>query len=216
MTPGREYLRRAARCYLQAGLLDEACRCFERLPDARQAALLHERQRRWAQAAAWYERVPAWKEAARNHERCEQYEAAAQCWLQAGERLLAAWTLADRASRISRVRELLSGFEPAGSVQALELRLIRARCLAGEEERPVAARCLRDVVAGLADLDESAARQRPVDWAVRVAEALRRPDLAALTYATAVQVGISGSSERWTAWARDTLGDVTGIPMPVV
>jgi tetratricopeptide (TPR) repeat protein len=214
MTRHQDYWRRAADGYRRAGLLDDACRCFEQLEDARQAALLHERRGRWARAAAWYERIPAWEDAARCHTWDGQGEAAARCWSRAGDRLRAGWALAEQARRFAQARDLLREFTPVEAGEALGLELVLARCQAGMGGHHAAASGLRNVIQQFARVETVADQQRLETWAVRLADVLQRPDLAALVYAAALQAGIPGAVERWARWAQGTLGDTTGVPTP--
>ena len=213
MNTRAQLLNRAANCYLGAELLDEACRCFEQLGDAARAARLHERQARWEQAARRYERARVWADAARCYQRCNLPLEAAECLLKAGERLEAAWVLADQAQRFQRARLVIQGLMTSSLAEALALELVVARCEAGNGKPKRAAVGLRAVVMRLNELGSGPERQRVESWAFAVAERLQRPDLTASLHAAAVVAGTPGAERRWEAWALETLGDATGIPL---
>jgi hypothetical protein len=238
-----ELLHRAARCYLAAGLADDACRCFEGAGDAVAAARLHEQQQRWEPAATGYAAAGAWADAARCWLRCARPAAAADCLVKAGDPLRAAWVFADQAGLHGRARSLLAQVADESAGAQLGAELVRARCEAGTGAHDPAARRLRHVLDRLREPPAAPARpatagaeeegrraaaardgpRRPavvgvhtgelIDWALAVAEALRRPDLGVLTHAAATAVGMPGAEQRWERWALATLGDAAGVPV---
>jgi hypothetical protein len=207
-----ELLHRAANCYLCADRVDDACRCFEQLGDDARAARLHERQGRWLQAARGYERAGIWTDAARCYEHCQLPGEAAECSLKAGDRLQAAWLLAQQAGRWQRARWLVQELTPVAPAEMLALELVLARCEVAGGHPQAAATRLRQVIRRLGELS-GLDRQRVESWAFAVAECLHRPDLTASLHAVAVTAGTPGAERRWESWALATLGDATGIPL---
>lgn len=212
MSEAASLLEKARQCYLAAGWLDDACRLSEQLGDHARAGQLHERQERWEAAAEAYVRAGLWREAARCFERCGRTRDAAECLLKAGEPLAASWLLAETAHRFAHAREIAEQIVPTSPPEELLRTLVVARCEAGTGEHPAAARRLRRAMADLGRLEGALERRRVEDWAVAVAQSLRRPDLTALVYAAAFAAGNVGAAERWEIWARQSLGDASGVP----
>jgi hypothetical protein len=235
-------LHRAARCYRAAGLADDACRCFEQAGDPVTAARLHEQQQRWEQAANGYTAGGAWAEAARCWLRCHRPAEAADCLGKAGDPLRAAWVLADQARLYRRARSLLRQVADETGTTQLGVALVRARCDAGTGAHESAARGLRHVLDRLRQPASQPSRpstggaeepgrpaaapagpRRPAvvgvhaveltEWALAVAEALHRPDLAVLTHAAATAAGLPNAEQNWEQWAVAILGDATGVPV---
>lgn len=205
---------RAARCYRQVELLDDACRCFEQAGAHASAADLHERQQRWAQAALGYAAARRWSAAASCHLRAGQAEAAAECWLQADEPLQAAWALAEHAHRFERASALVLPLAPSSPGEEVLRTLVLARCESGRATtRRSAARHLRSAAGSLSRLGPGPMRERALEWAQAVARSLARPDLAAALHAAAVGCSALHARERWEAWATAALGDATGVPL---
>jgi tetratricopeptide (TPR) repeat protein len=214
-TPASELLDRAANCYARAGLLDDACRVLHLLGNDRHAALYYEQLARWQEAADCYVRGGDWPHAAECYLRCDQTEEAAKCLLKAGQILEAAWLFADRVRKFGRAKRLLSEFHPQSDSDKLALELIRARCDASNGAPERAVKRLRIVLAGMHHPTRTLDSKRIYDWAVIIAETLRRPDLIASIHAKAAGLNLPEAYERWEIWAEKTLGDATGVPQRV-
>lgn len=220
---------RAARCYARAGWWEDACRVYERAGDVA-AAPLHERAQRFERAARAYEHASDWSNAVRCHLLAGDPGSAARCLIEAGKPLAAAWTLVDRLRSPAAARLVLVGVDPRSEEARAAVDLIRARCdalagpssggRAGEEgaarlDGPGAARHLRRALESLRRLDgPDDAHRSLIDWALVIAREIGRPDLAASAHAAAVALGLDGAADRWASWARTTLGDTTGFPVP--
>ncbi|HLX10923.1 MAG TPA: hypothetical protein VKY89_23945 [Thermoanaerobaculia bacterium] len=205
-------LEKARQCYLAAGWLVDACRLSENLGDHARAAQLNERLGRVEAAAEAYARAGLWRDAARCFESCGRPREAAECLVESGEFLAASWLLADRAHRFAHAREVAARLEPASPAEALLRDLVVARCEQGGGEPAAAARRLRQAAAGLGRIEGVQERLRAEQWALAVGQSLRRPDLVAMVYAAAYTAGNPGAEERWEIWARDALGDASGVP----
>ena len=77
-------LQRAARCYADAGWMEDASRLLDEMGDLNQAALHYEEQEMWEQAADRYWRAAQWRSAARCYLQVNRWGAAADCWLEEG------------------------------------------------------------------------------------------------------------------------------------
>lgn len=208
-------LQRAAQCYARAGWTPEAGRAFERMGDHARAASCHEQMGHWDEAARAYSRASEWESAARCWLRGDRPEDAAECLHKAGQTIEAAWLLADRAGRFGQASDLVGEGLPDEPLDRVAVELIRARCDAGQRPHHArGARRLRDVIAQLAGLTDSR-RARLFERAFAVAEALGRPDLAALLHATAVSSRLPGATAHWDRWAEDRLGSPVGIDGPL-
>lgn len=203
-------LKKAAICYVTAGWDEDACRLFEHLNIPTRAAYHHERLGRWEQAANCYARVGRWSNAARCYLNCNRPVEAAACLLRDGQSLLAAWYLADLAHQFIRARSIVSTFRVTSPADECALNLIVARCLSGTGAPAEAARRLRSV---LEWLSQGPAKPDLIEWALSVAQALRRPDMTALVYAAAVNSGALGAGEKWQRWAAETLGTEFILPL---
>jgi tetratricopeptide (TPR) repeat protein len=213
MTDRAGLLNRAANCYFSAGYIDDACRCFEQSGNVTQAARLHEQQGRQEEAARLYHAARAWTDAARCYQNCDQTETAADCLEQAGDRLGAAWLLADRMRYQERVRVLLAGIDTVATTAVPGCELVAARCELAAGYALAAAAHLHRAIAALGARPLNPDRPRLESWAFTLAESLRRPDLIATLHAAAVLAGTQGAERRWERWALATLGDATGIPL---
>jgi hypothetical protein len=208
-------LLRAAECYLGAGLRDDACRCLEQAGDFAGAARQYESLGRPEQAAAAYQHGRLWHEAARCFLACGRPLDAAQSLENAGVPLQAAWVLAEVAQRYDRARALAHTAAPETPAQILEHRLVLARCEAGNGHRRRAADLLAGEMRTLASLgpDSDPDPERLLDWALGVATALDRADLASDLFALARQSGtFSDLERRWETWAMARLGMAAGVP----
>jgi tetratricopeptide (TPR) repeat protein len=220
----------AARCYVRAGWWEDACRAYDRADDVA-AGPLHERAERFERAASAYERAADLSEAARCYLRAGDPGSAVRCLVEAGRPIAAAWILADRLQSPVAALLILAAAEPRSPEDRAAVDLIRARCDAlgrsspdrrgpGEDAAPpghpaAAPRLLRralETLRGLAGPDDT--RRALIDRALSIAEQIGRPDLAALAHAAAVTLGVDGAADRWTAWARQSLGDTWGFPIP--
>lgn len=210
MTERQELLEAAARCYLRAGEQDGACRCFELCAAWAEAATLHEAQGRVRQAAARYEQAGRWLDAARCHHAAGDAEGEARCLAGGGEKLRAAWVLAHVLGRARAAEELIA--DTTASL-AGETDILLARCDVLRGERGRAAKRLRTALVWVERQAVGPARQRLLDWALAVAEALRRPDLGALVLAASA--GDAGAEAQWDAWAERTFGEAVAPPMPL-
>ncbi len=209
-----DLLLRAAHCYVRAGWADDAGRCFQGAGHPLAAARLYEQRRQWAPAARAYAEAAEWQGAGRCYLRAGEPGPAADCLLKAGQKLEAAWILAAELHQFRRAHELAraSGAADSDRDEALARELVLARCEAGLDQSRDAARRLRgllDELPGLLPMIGQRAERR----ALAVAGSLGRPDLQALILAAASRAGIPGAFERWQAWAVDTLGDASGLPI---
>jgi hypothetical protein len=208
-----ELLTQASRCYLAAGLPDDACRCLELLGNHQAAARLHEQGGRWEHAVANYMQAQDWQGAARCYLSLDRPDLAGDALVKAGDFLHAAWILAEHARLFERARNVLSGFATEVETQRLAAELVLARCEAGRGASAEASRRLARVALRLRELRPGPDRSRVEEWALAVGEALTRWDLIAQIHAAAVTAGVPGAVGRWEAWALKTLNDTTGIPV---
>lgn len=204
----RGLLERAAGCYLRAGLPSEAARCLREAGAYQRAAELR------------FE-LGEFREAAEDYARGRMTE-------------LAAWTLVHHAGESRAARVLIDPTFPRDDLAADEqwvldiypgrprwtpppprqrrIRLVLARCDIADG-RPD-----RDALAALAEVARVLAHPAmPHDplveqWAVTVAEAMRRYDQAALLFAAAVRGGHAGAARRWTDWAARVLRAEITLP----
>jgi hypothetical protein len=208
-----DLLARAASCYVRAGWKHEAVRCFEQTGQQAEAARLYEDLELWPAAASAYVLAGVWSSAARCFLRADDAASAAKYLLQADELLEAGWVLAERLHRFRRARAVV---EPVATTHASDeaaRQLVLARCDAGDGQSKPAAKRLGQVIRGFGKLDPGPGRGRVEEWTVAVAASLGRADLVSRLYAVASGAEIPGAVERWEAWAVETLGDATGIPM---
>nr|VFK60933.1 MAG: hypothetical protein BECKTUN1418D_GA0071000_11395 [Candidatus Kentron sp. TUN] len=135
----KQLLSRAAHCYREAGLDDDACRCLEGADNYYAAATLHEQAERWESAARCFEKTEQWPRAARCYFLARRPMDSARCHLADDNPLTAAWILAHHAHRFEHARAILTEFTPAGYWQELTLMLAEARCTLPQQ--PVRAEC---------------------------------------------------------------------------
>lgn len=207
-------LARAAHCYERAGWLDDASRCYTALDDHTAVARLHEAAQRWEAAAGAHGRADAWRDAARCYLRAERPGDAAESLLAAGETLEGCWLLASRLQAFGRAQAAAEALAPGSPEQALARQLVIARCRAARGAKADAAAQVRTAAEALQGLAPGRGRQRVANWALDVADALERPDLAALIHAAAHRAALPHAAARWEGWAVDTLGEAAGIPLP--
>src|SRR4051794_24695323 len=112
MRGASDLLRSASRCYRAAGWDDDACRCLERAGDHPGAARLHEHAGRWGQAAEHHVAARDWTGAARCYLRLGRPDLAGDAFVEADDRLSAAWAFADGAHLFERARAVVAGFTP--------------------------------------------------------------------------------------------------------
>ena len=155
MSDRQQLLRKASQCYLNAGLVDDACRCFEILKDYIRAARLHEQQKRWKEAAQAYSQVQAWLDAARCYEFGNQLVDAADCYLNANEQLKAAWILAEHAHYFKRAHNIAHAINPDTLAESLLREIILARCDVGFDNNNQAAEYLNRVINQLNQLEST-------------------------------------------------------------
>ena len=206
-----ELLRKAARCYAQADWPDDACRLFLRLHDDQSAGPYLEQLGRHSQAAGCYERLGNWSGAARCHLRTGAYDRAADALYRAGDRIRAAWIWAHHANRHTHAETVLDEVASEPDPDNVSIDLVRSRCHAAAGRQREGARLLQTL---LGTLVEDVRLARHFDWLLEVAEALARPDLLALAYASAHRAGLPDAQKRWRDWAERTLGDIAGVPLP--
>ena len=214
MSNRTELLGRAARCYQSAGAgwMDDACRCFEAVQDFASAARLHELAGRWLRAAECFVRASLWPNAARAYLEAGEPGEAADALLRGGEKGEAAWILADQCRLFTRARSISRELPDAPPAHLAERDLIVARCDIGLNRTDAAARALRSALRHLDTVGAAFGRERLDTWALRVADLLRRPDLAALVHAASTRAGTHMAAEHWREWADGVLGDATGVP----
>lgn len=202
-------LQMAARCYANAGWVEDASRLLEEIGDLSQAALYYEQQNLWEKAAACYCQVEQWQPAARCYSQAENWSAAADCWLEAGDLPRAAWLYADRAHDYSRSEALLQDYSPTSTTERLRIDLVRVRCQIGQSQEEAGVQRLQAV---LREISSTGAILELTTWAGTIAEFLDRPDLRATTHALAVTAGLPHAQSQWEQWATSRLGDATGVP----
>jgi tetratricopeptide (TPR) repeat protein len=209
-TAAGELLRKAARCYARAEWLGDASRLFLLLHDDQSAAPFLEQEGRNREAAACYARSGNWGAAARCHLRTGDYDHAAEALYHAGERLRAAWIWAHQANRPTRAERVLNEMAAEPNPDDAVIELVRCRCDAAAGRRREGARRFRPLLPGLL---QPGHLPRHLDWMLEVAQALARPDLAALVYSAANRAGVPDACRRWRGWAEQALGDIAGIPV---
>ncbi|MEU4536130.1 hypothetical protein AB0G15_14820 [Streptosporangium sp. NPDC023825] len=177
---------KAADCFRRAGLTLDAARCY-RLAGA------------YRRAGEQYAAIGEYREAALDYERSNQAD-------------LAAWLLAHRAGDPAAARALIARNTSREAGLTLHQRLALARCAIvdgapAETIPPV----IGDVCAELSDQDALYDRFLE-EWAVALAEHLRRYDQVALVYAASVRGRRHGAETRWAQWALRVLGTELIIP----
>ncbi len=203
-----QLLQKAAQCYVKAGWLTEACRVWVQIGDYQQAAQSYEQQENWAEAAQCYRQAQNWNKAANCYLKEGEAEIAAECLLSGGETLKAAWIWISQLKQMYRTREALSNFEAETEREEIEIELITAHCEASTGKKRESAKRLREQLEPLLNNPQPDL----YEWAITIAEVLKRPDLIALIHATAVRAKLPNAVEQWETWALDKLGDATGIP----
>jgi tetratricopeptide (TPR) repeat protein len=214
MSNRSELLERAARCYHSAGAgwMDDAVRCYEAVQDFASAARLHEQAGRWLRAAECFVRASLWPSAGHAYLEAGEPGEAADALLRGGEKGEAAWILADQCRLFTRARSVAREL-PDSPATLAERDLILARCEIGLNRPDAAARTLRGALRHLEAVGAIFGRERLDIRALRIADLLRRPDLAALIHAASARAGTHLAAEHWREWADGELGDAAGVPL---
>lgn len=200
-TTREELLRRAARCYLTANLMDDATRLFLETGDGHAAGLCLERLGRYEEAARTYRRIPEWDHAARCFLRAGLPAEAGEALVMAEDHLQAGWVLAHLAQHYVRATALATAFVPNSEAERLGREVVLARCEAGTQHPVEAAVRLGHVAAAMSQIHSiDPVRNYVWNWCFDLAEVLRRPDLTAGIHAAAVTAGVAGAEERWQEW----------------
>jgi len=181
-TERRMLLEKAARCYEKEGWVEEAGRVWEEIEN--------------------------YGAAARNYAQGENWEKAAQCYEKGEEIMKAAWIRADKLKQKYQSLEIMEKIEVKNPKEELEREIIRGRCQSTRKKRREVAKSVRKVI----EYRPKAGEKHLYEWGQKLAQIIRRPDLRALLYGTAVREGIEGSIEEWEKWAKEELGEATGIP----
>ncbi|MCG8425666.1 MAG: soluble NSF attachment family protein, partial [Proteobacteria bacterium] len=148
----KELWRSAGRCYARARRYEDAGRCYREAGDA-------------SKAAEYYERAG-------------MYEAAAEQYQEAGQIARASWMYGHYLRRYESGRRALGqGHESRGVLEREQWRLARARCEAGMGHKTRAVRAVLDALQR-AKMLPAWERCKLREWAVGVAEGVKRPDLA--------------------------------------
>lgn len=202
------YPARAAVCLDAAGLPGPAARLFEQAGDLLAAARGH---RRAGQAG----------DAERCYLALGQPEEAAVCAEEADDLLRAAFILAAAASRGAHARwlatEALARQRPVETAAQRTARQLQARAVialcdaraqGGTEPLAAALLAIEDALPGLPN-----GERLPCEtFAVTLADAAGRHDLAARVLAASHRAGTPGAAGRWHAWAARVLRGTTGLP----
>jgi len=214
----RDLLVRAGECYAADGAVDEAADCYAAAGDHVRAGELLRDVGRWETAGRHYQAAGQWRPAAECFHRAGLAEEAAACWAASGDRVRAAWELvlseAPRRVRpevLRRVREL-AGTSPGHPGEALAHRIVRALATADPAE---SRRAAAELLAGLPDRWGGLSAGERADlgvWAVRTADLIGRPDLAAAVFASAYRTEGPAVLPPWREWCVAALGDATGVP----
>lgn len=208
-----ELLKRAAECYSRAQLLADAARLHEHLGNITEAASCREQLKQWEPAARLYAQAGNWPLAARCFLSANLPRQAADAWLQAGDHLQAAWLLADEANEFPRARSIVEGASGRAQADSVSVDIVLARCEAAHSPDN-AARTLKSVLTRLSAAAPDVRPTRVFEWAVRTAERIRRPDLAASFHAAAHAAHVFGAEEKWHSWSVERLGRPLQIPQP--
>ncbi|MGW4942362.1 hypothetical protein ACWEOZ_12340 [Actinoplanes sp. NPDC004185] len=220
MTAGRrELLIRAGDCYALAAAPDDAAECYVAAGAHLKAGEQLRSAGRWTAAAEQFRAARRWRSAAECYRAAGARKDAVTCWITAGDGLRAGWELVTSAAprraaaiTLHRVRDLAGGTEPQSPADRLSIALLRALA---EPDPDVSRSATATVLADLPGrLTGPAVTGGPdlLSWAVRAADLIERPDLAATLLAAAYEARVPGAADRWRAWAVDALGDATGIP----
>lgn len=213
MSDRQVLFRRAADCYLRAGLRDDACRCLEEAGEFAAAGREYEALRRPEQAAGAYQRGRLWREAARCLLAAGRPLDAARAFESAGELLAAAWVLADTVGRYDHARAVAVGVATATPAESIERALVMARCEAGNGNRRHAAELLATAMGEFARLAPGVDYERLFDRALTIGGHLERADLAIALFALARKAGaLCDLERRWEAWAVAQWGAAHGVP----
>lgn len=212
MSERARLLRKASQCYLNEGLVQDACRCLEAMDDYIKAGKLYEQEGEWLNAARAFEKAAVWSEAARCYQQVEAYENAARCFVQAGDTLQAAWFYAGFVHQFKHARRILQEYPVDTLGEQLLVNSILARCESGEGNIAKASQYLDEIIRRFGEVEAMAERGRLETWSLAAAESLHRPDLCAALFAAAYRAGVPMAEQRWEAWALRALGDANGIP----
>ena len=203
-----QLLKKAAQCYVKEGWLAEACRVWIQIEEYQQAAQIYEEQSQWAAAANCYRQAQNWRKAAECYLKEGEAETAAECLLSGGETLKAAWLWVSQLKQVYRTKEILSSLVVQTTTEEIERELIIAHCEASTGKKQESAQRLKQQLEPLLN------HRQPhlYEWALTIAEVIKRPDITALIHATGVRANLPNASSQWEKWARAKLGDVTGVP----
>ncbi|MBG0562556.1 hypothetical protein [Actinoplanes aureus] len=185
-----------------------------------QAAQCYEQAGQYGNAGRCYANAGNFSLAARAYRADGNLRAAARMENEAGRHTFAAWTYVHElgdldAARMSlRLPDTRRDWTEDGSTIDLRRRLVETRCALAEDAPadivlPVLTDVQNHLVAMAALVVRVAALQ---DWAIAVAEAAKRFDQVALTFAAAVRGGDPAAAERWRRWALDRYGQTIVIP----
>jgi len=208
----RHLLAQAALCFEQAGQPGAAARCRDKAGELAAAAELYQLAGELTKAADCWQRAGRTDAAASCLLALGRPQDAAQLWVDAGDRLEAAWILAMDAAQPQRAHRLLAGLTAAGPGEQQRLRIARTLCMALERQPDQLVTVLDRVGDELADVTPASEQARVAQWAVQAAGMLRRPDLAARIFAAAYLCRVPGTLSRWRTWAAGALGGTAGIP----
>jgi hypothetical protein len=194
---------KAASCYYQAQLFPDAIRCYRLAGAYRHAADLNLSRGAYREAAADLE-----------------------C---AGLPEYAGWVLAHLAGDPMAARAAVTRFSlvpdperaPRDGTGAspppdnpLRHQLVLARCKIADGAPPASILpVIQDVCAELADRDGNYDRLAE-EWAIALAEHVRRYDQVALVFAASVRGRRHGAEQRWAQWAAHIMGMEVTIPVP--
>lgn len=173
-------LKKAVKCYINAGWTSDACRIFELLNEKKQAAIYYEKLGQWKKAAECYLLINSLNRAAECFIECKMYKEAADCYINLGRNLLAAWLIADKLSWIGKARYIISNIQTTSKIDRVSIEIISARCDIKENNKKMAERRIKIAIYDLYDMPVSVLKDNIFQWIFRITEILKRPDLIKL------------------------------------
>jgi hypothetical protein len=209
MVPDSSLLARAAACYLDAELPQDAARCYRAAGAYRTAAELWETLEVFGEAARDYAAAGAHEQAAWVFVHHLGDVPAARAELAAARTADATNAREDPAAEQGRPQDI------GPRAAELRQRLIAARCDVAEDvARAGTLAVLGEVMTHLEHEAPSLLESGIEQLAVAVAESMNRPDLVALLFAAAVRGGRTRAAGRWDEWSRRVLGVPLILPHP--
>ena len=196
-------LKRASECYARTGRqwLADAARTASAAGDNIHAARLYESCGLRSEAGTLFRIEGLWEDAARCFEAAGDFAAAADCATQAGRIADAIWYLAQAGASPAAVEDAAASLDRADAFMAVNLEIALSMSQASIAAKLAAAH-LRGSIPLLGQIGDLHLRRVAEARLVHGADFIRRPDLAAEAFASALTAGDQDAAERWRIWAK--------------